>query len=73
MICSVFGINTTSDVSKLLYVISRAVIRWVKFEAILKYHEPYLQYAKYHLQIILLFVYTVTRERFVIFTWRYFK
>ena len=36
-----FGINTTSDISKLLYVISRAVRR-VKFETILKYHEQYL-------------------------------
>ena len=30
--------NTTSDILKLLYVISRAVRR-VKFETILKYHE----------------------------------
>ena len=30
--------NTTSDISKLLYVISRA-FRRVKFETILKYHE----------------------------------
>ena len=67
----IFGINTTSDISKLLYVISRAAIRWVKFEAILKYHERYLQYAKYHLQIVLSFVYTATRERFVVFTCRY--
>ena len=37
----IFGINTTSDIPKLLYVISRAVRR-VKFEAILKYHEWYL-------------------------------
>ena len=37
----IFGINTTSDISKLLEVISRA-IRWVKFETILKYHEWYL-------------------------------
>ena len=37
----IFGINTTSDISKLLYVISRAVRR-VKFETILKYHEWYL-------------------------------
>ena len=36
----IFGINTTSDVSKLLYVISRAV-RQVKFDTILKYHEWY--------------------------------
>ena len=38
----IFGINTTSDISKLLYVISRAVRR-VKFETILKYHEWYLR------------------------------
>ena len=31
-------LNTTGDIPKLLYVISRAVRR-VKFEAILKYHE----------------------------------
>ena len=36
-----FGINTTSDISELLYVTSRAV-RPVKFETILKYHERYL-------------------------------
>ena len=30
-------------------------------------------YAKYHAQILLLFVYTTTRQRFVIFTCRYFK
>ena len=42
MICSaVFGKNTTSDISNLLYVISRAVRR-VNFEAILKYQESYL-------------------------------
>ena len=58
----IFGINTTCDISKLLYVISRAVRR-VKFETILKYH----------VQIMLLFVYTTTRKRFVIFTCRYFK
>ena len=29
--------------------------------------------AKYHVQIILLFVYTTTRKGFVIFTCRYFK
>ena len=37
----IFGINTTSDISKLLYVISRTVRR-VKFETILKYHKSYL-------------------------------
>ena len=45
------------DISKLLYVISRAVWR-VRFETSLKYHERY--YAKYHLQIVLFFVYTTT-------------
>ena len=30
-------------------------------------------YAKYHVQIMLLFVYTTIRKRFVIFTCRYFK
>ena len=30
-------------------------------------------YAKYYVQIVLLFVYTNTRKRFVIFTCRYFK
>ena len=30
-------------------------------------------YAKYHAQIMLLFVYTTTHKRFVIFTCRYFK
>ena len=44
-----FGINTTSDISKLFYVISQAVRR-VKFETILKYH-------KWHLcQIMLLLI-----------------
>ena len=37
----IFGINTTSNISKLLYVISRA-LRRLKFEKILKYHEWYL-------------------------------
>ena len=37
----IFGINNTSDIWKLLYVISRTVRR-VKFETILKYHEWYL-------------------------------
>ena len=58
----IFGVNTTSDISKLLYVILRAVRR-VKFETFLKYN----------VQILLLFVYTTTRKRFVIFTCRYFK
>ena len=37
----IFGINTTSDISELFYIISRAARR-VKFGAILKYHKWYL-------------------------------
>ena len=37
----IFGINTTSDISKLLYIILR-VVRRMKFGTILKYHEWYL-------------------------------
>ena len=55
-----FGINTSSDISKLLHEISRAVITSGG-------------YAKYHVQIMLLFVYTTTHKRFVIFTCTYFK
>ena len=66
----IFGINTTSDIWKLLYVISRAVRR-VKFETILNITSRL--YAKDHVQIMLVFVYTTTRKRFEIFTCRYFK
>ena len=53
----IFGINTTSDVSKLLCVISRAVRR-VKFETILKYHEWYLcQISRSNHAIICLYCY----------------
>ena len=43
-----------------------------------KYHKLYFKYtsgiyAKYHVQIMLLFVYTTTRKRFVIFSCTYFK
>ena len=54
-----------SDISKLLYVISRA-IRQVKFETILNQFFTSGIYAKYHVQIMLLFVYTTTRKRFII-------
>ena len=37
----IIGINTTTDILRLLYVILRAV-RQVKFETILKYHKWYL-------------------------------
>ena len=42
----------------------------VKFETILNITRGI--YAKYHVQIMLLFVYTTTRNTFVIFTCRYF-
>ena len=51
-------------------MISRAVRR-VKFETILNITSGI--YDKYHVQIMLLFVYTTTHKRFVIFTCRYFK
>ena len=67
MICSdtVFGINTMSDNLKLLYVISR-VVRQVKFETILRYHEWHLCQISHTNHAI--FVYTTTRNSFVIFT-----
>ena len=53
----IFGINATSDISKLLYIISRAVRR-VKFETILKYHEWYLcQISRTNHAIICLYYY----------------
>ena len=55
-----FGTNTTSDISKLLNLRQF----WNMTSGI---------YAKYHVQIMLLFVYTTTSKRFVIFTCRYFK
>ena len=45
--------------------------RRVKFETILKCHKWYL--CQISLQIMLLYVYTTTHTRFVIFTCRYFK
>ena len=66
----IFLINTTSDISKLLYVISQAVRR-VKFRQFWSITSSI--FPKYHVQIMLLFVYTTTRKRFVIFTCRYFK
>ena len=53
----IFGLNTTSDISKLLYVISR-VVRRVKFETILKYHKWYLcQISRTNRAIICLYYY----------------
>ena len=51
----IFGIHTTSYISKLLYVISLAVRR-VKFETILKYYE-------WH------FMPYTTTEKFLQFDW----
>ena len=67
----IFGINTTRDISKLLCVILQAVRR-VKFSRQF-WNITGGIYAKYHKQIMLLFVYTTTYKRFVIFTCRYFK
>ena len=53
----IFGINPRGDISKLLYVISRAVRR-VKFETILKYHEWHLcQISRTNHAIICLYYY----------------
>ena len=66
----IFAINTTSDISKLLHAISRAV-RQVKFVTSLKYHEWYLcQISRTSHAIICLYYYP---QKFVIFTCRYFK
>ena len=72
MICSDIWHATTSDISKLLYVISQAVRR-VKFETIFKYHEWYLCQISHTNHAIINFVDTTTRERIVIFICRYFK
>ena len=59
----IFGINTTSDISKLLGEWNLRQF-WNITSAI---------YAKYDLQIMVLIVYTTTCRRFVIFACRYFK
>ena len=67
----IFGINTTSNISKLLlYEISQA-FRRVKFETILKYHKWYLwQISRTNQAIICLYNYP---QKVVIYTCRYFK
>ena len=67
-----FSINTTSDISKMLYVISHVqAMRRVKFETILKYHKWYsYQISPTNHAIICLYYY---HKRFVVFTCRYFK
>ena len=74
MIWNDIGINTNGDIWKLLYVI------WalINIEIVIRNLRQFWNitsgiYAKYHVQIMLLFVYTTTRKRFVIFTCRYFK
>ena len=67
----IFGINTSSDISKLLYIISRAVRR-VKFETILKCHEWYLRQIS-HTNHAIICLYCYPPKRLVIFTCRYFK
>jgi len=66
MVCSdIWHKYLTSDILKLLYVISRAVRR-VKFVTILKYHEWYLcQISRTN--------HATSRKRYEIFTGRYFK
>ena len=71
MICSDIWHKYTSDISKLLYVISRAVRR-VKFGTILKYYEWYL--CKTSLTSRAIFcLYLNYPQKVVIFTCRYFK
>ena len=66
----IFCINITGGISKLLYVISRAV-RGVKFETILKYHEWYLcQITRTNHVIICLYYYS---QKVCNFKCRYFK
>ena len=64
----IFGINTMSDILELLFhePLGKWNLRqfWNIMSGI---------YAKYHVQIMLLFVYTTTHKGFVIFTCRYFK
>ena len=65
-----FSINTTSDILKMLYVISQAMRR-VKFETILKYHKWYSYQISHTIHAIICLYYN--HKRFVIFTCRYFK
>ena len=64
----IFGINTTSDISKFFM---RNFLRRVKFGQFWNITSGID--AKYHVEIMLLFVYTTTIKRFVIFTFRYFR
>ena len=57
----IFGINTTIVTRNF----TSRYVRRVKFETIMKYHQWYL--CQISLQIMLLFVYTTTHTRFVIF------
>ena len=60
-----------SDISKLLfYVIHKPLGEWNSRQF---WNITSGIYAKYHVKILLLFVYTTSHKRFVIFTCRYFK
>ena len=62
---NIIGINTTTDILKLLYhVISRA-IRQVKFETILKYHKWYLRQIVKIKKKCELLVYPRTTQEFI--------
>ena len=68
MICSnIYGINTTSDITKLLYIINSRAIRRVKFEAILKYHKWYLCQTSCTNRAIICFI--LLHEKFLQFDW----
>ena len=63
----IFGINSTRDISKLLYVISRAAEQG-NFQTILKYHDWYLyQMSPTNHAIICLYYYRNVREYHLIF------
>ena len=66
---AIFGMNTTSDISGIVQYDPLGEWNLRQF-----WNITCGIYAKiYHVQIMLLFVYTTTRKRFVIFTCRYFK
>ena len=72
----IFGITTTSDISKFLFVhviITCTNKNYCKWNLRQFWNVTSGIFAKDHVQIMLLFVYTTTRKSFVIFTCRYFN
>ena len=67
----IFGINTTSDISNYTYNFTRQILGEWNLKQF--WNITSRIYAKSHVQIMLLFVYTTTRTRSVIFTCRYLK